>query len=245
MALSYSWQDLINVGSAYAKGIPLARVNAQICDFVSSDMYIEYPWKETVTTTSTAPALIPLVDGQQDYSVTAPNISRILSVSLWNTSTTPSTVRDLDLVDDLSVDLVPKAFEMIRAVALQKGTGLLRLDSAVRVPIGMLMDLRYDYQLDPTKVVSLNQDCWFHDKYAFVALEGLLYYVYKLSDDNRAGSVTTDGEGRQTYTGQLAGWKAALNRMKMAEDYGTTDAVFPGEPMGLGRDQNSLSIFGW
>ena len=54
MGLTYSWSDLITAASRYGKGIPLSTVDAFICDMVSSDMYIEYPWKETITSTTTA-----------------------------------------------------------------------------------------------------------------------------------------------------------------------------------------------
>jgi hypothetical protein len=240
---SYSWNDLISVGSTYGKGIPLSKVNAQICDFVSQDMYQEYPWKQTITNTATG--AIPLLDSTQDYSCEAPNIMRPLKAWLMRTDVTPFESRDLNIEKDLSVDLYPKSYLAIRAVSLQEATGLFRLDSAVNIPAGMKIDLRVDYQLDPIKVTSLSQIIWFQDHFAVVALEGLLYWVYKLSDDTRAGSAQTDAYGRITgYGGQLGIYKAALNRMKTTEDYGFTESVFPSEPMGLGRDLNALNIFG-
>ncbi len=109
-----------------------------------------------------------------------------------------------------------------------------------------MLELVYQYHTDPTKVTSMGQGLWFKDQYVMVALEGLLYYCYKLNDDSRAGGAVTDAYGRATgYTGQLATFKAALQRMKSAEDYGSSEQVVPGQLMGLGRDQNSLNIFGW
>lgn len=241
---TYSWQNLIDVGSTYGKGIPLAKVNSQICDFVSSEMYIEYPWKQTIT--NTANGTIPLIDSRQDYSCSAPNIMRPLKASIFRTDVTPHESLDLDIVKDLSVDRYPRSYLAIRAMSLQQAVGLFRLESAVNVPTGVQLELRVDYQLNPIKVVALAQDCWFDDRYAFVALEGLLYWVYKLADDTRAGSTQSDAYGRITgYTGQMGVWKGALGRMKMAEDYGFTESIFPSEPMGLPRDSNSLNIFGW
>ncbi len=244
MAYTYAWNDLVNVGSTYGKGIPLSRVNAQICDFVSQDMYIEYPWKQTIT--NTANGAIPLIDSKQDYTCFAPNIMRALKASIVRTDTTPNESRDLDVVNDLSVDLYPRSYVGIRAMSLQQAIGLFRLEAAVNIPSGIQCELRVDYQFDPIKVTSLNQIIWFQDHYAVVALEGLLYWVYKLADDNRSGNAQTDAFGRVIgYTGQLGIYKAALNRMKMAEDYGFTESVFPSDPMGLPRDSNSLNIFGW
>lgn len=244
MAYSYSWNDLISVGSTYSKGIPLSKVNAQICDFVSQDMYQEYPWKQTIT--NSANGTIPLTDSKQDFPCSTPNIMRLLKAWIVRTDVTPNENRDLDVVNDLSVDLYPRSYVAIRSVSLQQSIGLLRLESAVNIPTGVQCELRCDYQIDAVKITQLNQIIWFDDRYAAVALEGLLYWVYKLSDDQRAGNAQTDAFGRIIgYTGQLGIYKSALNRMKMAEDYGFTQSVFPHEPMGLPRDSNSLNIFGW
>ena len=241
---SYSWQDLINVGSAYGKGIPLSKVSAQICDFVSQEMYVEYPWKQTIT--NTANGMIPLIDSQQDYPCAAPNILRPLKAELWRTDTTPPTTRELSIVRDLGVDLYPRSYISISQVSLQEAIGQFRLNAAVNVPTGMMLELRMDYQINPIKITDLGQIIWFQDHYAVVALEGLLYWVYKLADDARAGSAQTDAFGRVIgYGGQLGSYKAALNRMKMAEDFGFTDSLFPSDPMGVPRDANSLNIYGW
>jgi len=243
VAYTYSWQDLINVGSAYGKGIPLSKVNAQICDFVSQDMYAEYPWKQTIT--NTANGMIPLIDSVQDYPCAAPNIMRPLKATLWRTDIIPQDYRELTIVRDLGANLYPRSYASISEVSLQQAIGMFRLNSAVNVPSGVQLELRVDYQIDPIKVTDLGQTIWFQDHYSVVALEGLLYWVYKLADDSRAGNAQTDAFGRIIgYTGQLGTYKAALTRMKMAEDFGFTDSVFPSEPMGVGRDSDSTNIYG-
>lgn len=244
MGYTYAWGDLINVGSAYGKGIPLAKVNAQICDFVSQEMWSEYPWKQTIT--NTAKGTIPLIDSTQDYSCSAPNIDRLLKAWIRRYDVTPNETRDLDVKKDLSIDLYPRSYVGIRAVSLQQSIGMFRLESAVNVPSGVQLELCCDYQLNPIKVTGLNQIIWFDDRFSIVALEGLLYWVYKLGDDTRSGTAQTDAYGRVIgYSGQLGIYKAAVNKMKMAEDYGFTEMVFPADPMGLPRDSNSLNIFGW
>lgn len=244
MAFTYNWSDLINVGSAYGKGVPLAKVNVQICDFVSQQMWNEYPWKQTIT--NTAQGTIMLRDSIQDYPCSAPNINRLLKAWIRRYDVTPNEVRDLDVKKDLSIDLYPRSYVGIRCVSLQQSIGLFRIESAVNVPSGVQLELCCDYQLDPIKVTSLSQIIWFDDRFAIVALEGLLYWVYKLMDDVRAGSAQTDAFGRIIgYTGQMGSYMAALNKMKMGEDFGFTESLFPAEPMGLPRDSNSLNIFGW
>ena len=140
MAYSYSWQDLVSVGSTYGKGIPLSKVNAQICDFVSQDMYQEYPWKQAIT--NTANGAIPLLDSVQDYDCFAPNIMRPLKAWLCRTDTTPNETRDLTIVKDLSVDNYPRSYVAIREVSLQQSIGKFRLDSAVQIPTGLQVEFR-------------------------------------------------------------------------------------------------------
>ena len=235
---------MIGVGSAYGKGIPLTKVNVEICDFVSQEMYVEYPWKQTIV--NTANGMIPLIDSQQDYPCSAPNILRPLRAELVRLDVTPHYHRDLSIVRDLGKDLYPRSYVTISEVSLQQAIGMFRLNAAVNVPTGMQLELRLDYQIDPIKITALTQPLWFQDHYAVVALEGLLYWVYKFTDDSRAGAAQTDAFGRIIgYTGQLGTYKGALQRMKMAEDFGFTDSVFPAEPMGTPQDSNGLQIFGW
>lgn len=243
---SYTWQDLIDLAKQSVKGRPLDAVNVQYCDMVSSDMYIEYPWKETITTTETATGLTPLLDGYQDVSPEAINVWRLLSAQIFNTSTTPFDIHDLDIRDSLQINLSPRSYPGIRVCSWQSGIGQIRLESAVNVPPGQNLDLRFQYQINPTKVTSLNQNLWFDDKYFGVALEGLLYWCFKLNDDGRAGGAVTDAYGRSTgYSGQLGAYKAALSRMKSAEDFGATEQLVPGNVMGAGRDVMIPSIFQW
>ena len=242
MGYTRTWSDLIGVTGTLLKGMPLTALNTQVCDFISNDMYLEYPWKDTITTIATG--TIPLLDGVQDYDSPI-NIYRLTRAMLVRYDTTPVQFRDLDIVDDNAPNLDPRSYVSIRSCSQQQATGTLRLESAVQVPTGTLLELQGEYQLNPTKIAALNQGLWFKDQYAQVALEGLMYWAYKLSDDTRAGTVQTDAQGRATaYTGQLAIYKAALYRMKMAEDWGTENGLFPESTMGLGRDMNALYIFG-
>lgn len=228
MANTTAWGDLVSSMTRYGKGIPSVTINADICDFISQDMYIEFPWKSTIT--NTANGTIPITDSQQDFSAAAPNVMRCLKAALVRTDVTPNEVRDLNIVKDLSVDLYPRSWYGIRAMSLQQANGLFRLEGAVQVPTGMQLELRVDYQINPVKVTDLAQSCWFDDRYRSIAFEGLLYWIYKLGDDTR-------------FQTQLVIYKQALNRMTQVEEFGYTESVFPGEPMGLGRDQNALNIF--
>lgn len=246
MAYSYTWQSIIDAATQSVKGRPLAAVSALYCDMVSNDMYTEYPWKETITSTETAPGLTPLLDGYQDVSPEAVNVWRLLKAQIWNTSTSPIDIQNLDIADDLNTNFTPQSYSSIRLCSWQAGIGQIRLESSLRVPEGQNLELHFEYQVNPIKIVNLNQQMWFDDRYIGVALEGLLYFAFKLNDDQRSGGAVTDPYGRATgYTGQLGIFKAALNRMKSAEAYGSTDYLVPGDIMGAGRDINQLAIFGW
>lgn len=241
---SYTWGDLFTVaGSRFSKGLPASIVASQVCDFVSQDMHTSYPWKQTIT--GTASAKIPLIDSVQDYSVEAPNIMRPIKAWFKRTDVLPIQTRDLEIKKDISVDLTPRSWQSIRVVSLQQGVGLFRLEYAVQIPAGTQIELCFDYQANPIKVVDMNQVIWFQDHYSKVAFEGLLYWLYKLGDDSRAGSAQTDSAGRVTgYTGQLGTYKAALHDMKSAEEFGFTESVFPSDVMGEGRDWTSYWIVG-
>src|SRR6266403_2251341 len=120
MARTYKWSDFVTAASALLKGVgQFASQAVQYCDAVSSDMYLEYPWKETITTTSTAPGLTPLLNGIQDYSPSAPNIFRLLNAAIWNTTSVPATVQNLNVVDQLAVNLFQQSYTTIRDISLQ------------------------------------------------------------------------------------------------------------------------------
>lgn len=244
MAFTYSWGDLVSLVGDMVKGVPLSKLNVKICDLISAEMWNEYPWKQAIT--NTAKGSIPLLDSVQDYTCAAPNIDRLLKAWLIRYDVTPNEVRDLDVKKDLSIDLYPRSYVSIRAVSLQQSLGLFRIESAVNIPSGVQIELQCDYQINPQKVTSLNDILWMDDRWWGVAVHGLMWWAYQFTDDSRAGSANTDAFGRIIgYTGQLGTYKAAVNKMKMGEEVGFTESVFPAEPMGLPRDSNSLNIFGW
>lgn len=241
MAYTRKWDDIIALAKPFVKKMPTSTYDAQICDYISSDMWTAFPFKESLTTIPAA--TIPLVDGTQDYSV-PPSIYRLTRAHIRRTDTTPNMTYELDVAQSLPVDLVKRSYMALRAIAHQPAVGMLRLESAVNVMTGMTLEIHGEYQINVVKVTATTQSCWFADHYAPVAHEGLLYHYYKLSDDPRAGTVQMGEGDKPVYTGQLAAWRAALMRMQRAEDYGGIDSLFPAEPMGADRNTSSgLTIF--
>lgn len=204
---------------------------------VSSEMWYSAPWRFNGVVTDIGAGAIPLSDGIQDYSPPS-QIWRLLSGKIVRTDTTPDEVRDIDVQDSLVVDLVPRSYQAINAISLEPAAGQLRLECAVQVPSGVTLEIGGTFQLMHSKIASLSTPLWFPDDYYDVFCAGLLYWAYKLSDDSRAGTVASDGNGKQTYTGQYGEFRARLHRMMDAEDFGGDEQLFPSEPMG-GRYSSS------
>jgi hypothetical protein len=230
VAFTYKWQELIGLVSKLVKGVPVDWL--MYCDLVSSDMYTSFPWRDALQ--NIAAGQIPLVDGVQDYSVPT-NIYRLTKASIARTDQQPEYNRELNVETDLDVDLVPRGYPSIRACSLQAGVGQLRLDSAVQVPTGILLELRGEYQISSPKVSSLTDTLWFQDHYSYVAIKGLLYWGYLMTNDSRAGTTATDDNGNARYSGQLAEYKAALATMREREQWGAGETYYPSESMGADR----------
>lgn len=238
-----SWADLIRISKKLAKGVgSFDDIKAEMCDFVSNEMYTEYPWKDTITTMATTS--FPLIDGQQDYDSPI-NIYRLISARIVRTDTTPEQNFELNIADSIPVDMVKRSHVAIRSCSQEQAVGTLRLESAVTVASGVQLYLGGTYQLNPIKIIDVAQDVWFKDQYAQVGVEGIMYWAYKLSDDPRAGGAQMTGNGDIVYTGQLGTFKSAVKSMRMAEDYGASNALFPEVPMGQGRDTNNFWFLNW
>lgn len=239
MARTYHWSDAVDFAKKQTKGTPTTTLDARICDLVSSEVWGAYAWylsKQTI-----ASGTIPLVDNQQDYDPPA-NIYVLTKGSLVCTSTTPVSHRELDVVQEQDVNMMPISPTQIRSIALQAGVGKLRLESAV-VTSGQSWEIRGEYKANPPKVTDTNNQIWWDDQFFNIAVEGLVYWAYKLADDKRAGGAQTQG-GRIVYAGKYADFRAAIDRMKEAEDFGGVDGVFPSQNLSDGRQDYVLNIFG-
>lgn len=232
MAYSYSWSDLTNRIKPLVRNIPVGDDWVMCCDMVNGAMYTAFPWKDSLQ--NIAATLLPLVDGQQDYSVPT-NIFRPTKLSLVRTDVTPNVHHEIDVLDDLDADPNPRNFMSIRSGALQGGTGQFRLESAVAVPTGNTIEIQGTFQINPNKVSKLTDIVFWRDQYLNVAFAGLLYYAYLLADDERAGSAQTNTRGQIVYTGQYGVFMAALEQMKSSEQFGDVSGYYPENSMGASR----------
>lgn len=239
MPFTYSWRNLIDLTKEFGHGIPTTAIEAQCADFVSSRMWTYYPWRWTLTNISPN---TPLVDAQQDY--TAPtNFYRWGRVRIVRTDTTPDQAyTPLDPVEQLEPEYTSVGLEQIRQISLDYPTGLVRLNAPPSIATGVVAVLHGDFQMNPVKLTSANltTNIWFPDQYAPVAMEGITYYIYRLTDDTRAGNmVIAPKTGQVQYTGQLGVFMDALVAMAVAEETGETPSMFPANPLGAGK------IGGW
>jgi hypothetical protein len=189
--------------------------------------------------------LFPLVDGVQDYSAPA-TIYRPLRLWILRTDTSPNQVQDLNLRQTLAIDLTPRSYSSIQDISLDQGVGFFRLEAAVQVPTSTTLEIGGEFQRNPTKISALSQDCWFADHYAMVAVEGLMYWAYKLADDPRAGGIQANpSSGASVYSGQYAKFRAGIDDMARREDFGASDVYFPDDTLGAGKDGGGSSVAGY
>ncbi len=242
MPLTYVWSDVTTLATQYVHGIPISSIRALALDMTSSAMWRFRPWRWTIQNISPQ---VTLVDGTQDYSAPT-NIYRLTRARIIRTDTTPNEIRPpLRIVEQLEPNVSPsQSIYGITAISLDYPTGMLRLDSPPNIPSGTTAVIDGDFQTNPTKITDaiINagaQTIWFPDQYVDVCIEGYVYWLYKLSDDPRAGGIVTEpNTGAQTFSGQLAAFMSALQSMAVAEDYGNAQPLqFPEEPFGVSRFQ--------
>lgn len=232
-----AWDDVIGA----VKGAPITDARKlRAANMISSRMWTAWPWYDSLT--SIVAGSIPVVDGTQDYTYPT-DLYRLTKCSIARTDQTPNVHRELDVVQSLSVDLQKRSYTTIQAACIQAGVAKLRLEAAVQLGTGQILDIRGEYQANHTKLTDMTSALWFRDQSLYDCfIEGLSYWAYKLTDDPRAGSVSFS-EGRAAYSGQLAAFMAALQDAMKAEDYAATDSFFPSEPLSTGTSWNIPNIF--
>lgn len=243
MALTRAWSEAVGVASKLTKGLNIASIDETICDMVSSEVWAEKPWFQSIQNIGTGTLL--LVDGQQDYS--APNnILRLMNARITRTDTTPEQDITLDIQEALEVDAIARSPFGIRCISHEAEAGGLRLESAVQVASGTSWEIRGSYQIHPIKVASLGLGLWFHDEHFMVAVEGILYWMYRLADDSRAGTAMADPVTRRvSYSGQLAVFHSRIDQMWATEELQGTENWSPEISIGAGVNHfDGRGIFG-
>lgn len=234
---TYTPQQAINLVTQFVHGIPLSGSEANICDMVNSMMWVYYPWSWSINNLTP----ITLSDGVQDYTPTNTDILRPLKLQIARTDTTPTEVRELALLANLSVELTRKGgLDMNTAAGFFAGPNTIRLMFAASVGTGQTLQIQGQYQKVPTRITdsTMNVPFAFDDQYFPVFVDGIKWKIYQLSDDPRAGTVqmSKNGKFQQVFTGQLGLFMYQLNYMARTEDLQTGDQFsYPETGLGQGR----------
>lgn len=224
--------------SGLVHDIPVASLAPQVCDQINSMIWTFYPWGWTIASLTA----INLVDGTQDYTPTNTDILRPLKVRVVRTDVSPNEYRELALLANLSPELTRKGgLETLEAVGWFTSQNFFRLNVCASVGSGQTLQLQGEYQKIPTKITAANMTTTtlpIPDHYFDVFCSGILWKLYKLADDPRAGGIQMAKNGglQRIYTGQLGEYVDALLNMSRTEDLGNGDEFqWPESPLGVGR----------
>ena len=257
MAIStITWNQVFELArNMGAKKVQVGNNDVLITQFVMAKMYTYHPWKFSLVNDIDT---IPLVSGQQDYPA-PPNIYRLTQA--WVHVLYPGSVDqnyNLDVVWNLTPDLNPTGFYGNGQIFFMQKQMLYRLTNASQVITGSSGTgfgaggfgdggfgdgsggtdpttqafLNSEYQPQPDKITDMSQWLPFPDEYADIAAEGVLYWLYKFGDDERAGTMVYLPNGTVEYTGQLGIFMGQLKEMAGKEMVGAGDTIFPSEMLG-------------
>jgi hypothetical protein len=170
-----------------------------------------------------------------------PAILRPLKMRIARLDTNPPEYRELAALGNLSPELSRTAsIDTMKAVGWFSSQNFFRFDVSPQVSQGQIIQLLGEYQFMPAKITgsNLSTPFPFPDEYFSILEAGLLWRVYQLLDDPRAGgaNLSENGNSVKQYTGQMGTFMYALKEMARTEDLGSGDEFrFPEQPMGVGR----------
>lgn len=215
-----------------------------ICQFVAARMYTYRAWSWACIN---APInSLPLVIGEQDYpapsdmyrltqawiTVTYPNNAGLpYDPAFPNNGGSPDQNYNLEVVKNLTPDKNMTGFYGGGCITFVDKYGVLRLGQAVQPPTPGPNFLNCTYQPKMEKVTDLSMPLPFPDEYADVAVKGVLYWLYKFADDDRAGTAVKQGNAVQ-YSGQLGEFETSLFTAAQDDQATEVDSFFPESPLG-------------
>jgi len=233
---TYQWQDVMTTVKDLTHQIPTTVSQIYVCDKVNSIIWLYWPW---AWTQNTIPPFT-CVDGQQDYAIRPSDFHKMVAARLFRTDVTPFQAQPIKIFGHLEVELQRQgSINTIQGISYEPTVDKFRLDVPLQVSGTTVYQLSVDYQQLPTKVTALATTLAAYDKYFNVAVDGVLWGIYRLADDPRAGTVQINRAGDKQYTGQLGVFMTSLEEMKRMEDSGQAlDNRWPEEPLGWVRTGN-------
>lgn len=211
MAFTYKWSDLVTSLTTYLRNMPISSVSAAQVDWVSSEMWRKYPWREACQTFPT----ITLLDSTYDYDC-PPNFYRLVSGQITRTLPEAESYDPLSVAEALPVPSpITMPPMMIKSFAFERGGGQIRLSLSPSVNSNEAFSLDGQYQQEHTRITNTNTQCWFSDSLIHVAMEGIMYWGYKLSNQFKMAEA------------QLKIFQAKMDTAWSQEKQGHADVLIP------------------
>lgn len=234
----------VTVTTNYAHNLPTGTSLNGIVATIAGAGVSGYNGSLTITSVTNSTTIVGTIATSGLAASGAPgtnNILRILKQRTARLDTSPAEYRELKLLNNLSPELTRQGgLDTITAASFYGSSNTVRLDLAASIGTGVIMQVQGEYQFMPTKITDANMNTAlpFPDQYFNVFVEGVLWQIYRLSDDPRAGSgaMSINGSQSKTRQGQYAIYQQAMEQMKNIEDLGSGDEfMWPEEPLGVGR----------
>lgn len=235
----------ITINTQYAHNLPTGTVVAGLTGTIVSDDVLGYNGL-TVTITSVPSNLqiigTTTVSGLANSGGSgAPNILRPLKMRIARLDSNPPEYRELAALGNLSPELSRTAgIDTMKAIGWFSSQNFFRFDVSPQVSIGNIIQLLGEYQILPAKITTANLSTPFPfpDEYYNVLEAGLLWRVYQLLDDPRAGGAQMSKNGQivEQYSGQMGTFMGMLKEMSRTEDLSAGDEfMYPENPLGGSR----------
>jgi hypothetical protein len=236
----------VTINTLYAHNLPLGTTLAGLTGTIITDDPAGSGYNGTLTIT-TVPTNTQIVGTFGTTGLPnsggsgAPLILRPLKMRLARLDSNPPEYRELAALGNLSPELSRTAgIDTMGAVGWFASQSFFRLMNSPQVSQGQIIQLLGEYQTRPTKVTALNMTTPFPfpDDYFNVLDAGLLWKVYQLTDDPRAGTAQLSRNGTmiEQFTGQFGVFMGLLKEMARTEDLGAGDEfMYPESPLGIGR----------
>lgn len=211
--------EAILYATDYVKNMPLWRKQLDIIRDVSDYLWFAAPWRWT---TGNLPN-VTLVNNQQDYTITLPADFEYGMEAFLSNSTDRSASKDLEIVSTLPV-ISTNLKGQPTQVAIT-GSGASGQYRFYPIPSGYganypLPVLQGQYKKSSPTLTDTNiytaGSLVLPDQYFYVFKLGVLAYAYKYADDQRAGSVTVQGN-TISYGGARGEFEAAIQEMRQRE----------------------------
>lgn len=234
----------VTINTLYAHNLPLGTILAGQTGTIITDDVAGYNGTLTITSVPTSTQIVGTIVTSglaASGGSGAPLILRPLKMRIARLDTNPPEYRELASLGNLSPELSRTAgIDTMSALGWFASQSFFRMMNAPQVSQGQIIQLLGEYQTLPAKTTAANMTTPFPfpDHYFNVMDAGVLWKVYQLTDDPRAGTMqmSKNGSMMQQYTGQMGVFQGMLLEMARTEDLGAGDEfMYPESPLGVGR----------